>query len=396
MLDARAQQPEYASAPLAQTPVVVCGTGPVGLRAALELALLRADVHVIEKRASADAFNRMNRLHLWEWCKQDLLAWGAKIFDPPGGTFGGDKDFCHIGIGELQLLLLKSALLLGVQFRFGVESKCVDAGALFCRDGTRFPCKALVLADGANSRLSRALGLRPVKIGLRGKGSAIGVVANFVNNRDAQQLAVRQFSWARQFNLPLFAKLKEHTGINLENAVYYKAPAHHYIVMTPTKRSLLEAGVLRSERNASGLLHGSNVDIQQLSAMVQGIAAFFGLPTELSESQGAMIFDFSGIQRLENAAEVVGDVFVCPVGDALLEPFWPEGLGIMRGFMSALDAVAAIVVAASGQREAALKQVQATYHVLKSVAAQTASQFLQKDLRQYRLDPKSRYIPTHL
>jgi hypothetical protein len=222
------------------------------------------------------------------------------------------------------------------------------------------------------------------------------VVANFVNSRGAHELAIRQFSWARQFNLPLFAKLKEHTGINLENVVYYKAPSHHYMVMTPTKRSLLEAGVLRSERNASGLLHGSNVDIQHLSTMVQGIAAFFELPTELSESQGAMIFDFSGIQRLENAAVVAGDVFVCPVGDALLEPFWPEGLGIMRGFMSALDAVAAIVVAASGQKEAALKQVQATYHVLKSVAAQTASQFLQKDLRQYRLHPKSRYIPTHL
>jgi hypothetical protein len=217
-----------------------------------------------------------------------------------------------------------------------------------------------------------------------------------VNNRDSQQLAIRQFSWARQFNLPLFAKLKGQTGINLENVVYYKAPSHHYMVMTPTKRSLLEAGVLKSERNASGLLHGSNVDIQRLSTMVQGIAAFFGLPTELSESQGAMIFDFSGIQRQEKAAVVSGDVLVCPVGDALLEPFWPEGLGIMRGFMSVLDAVSAIVVAASGQREKAMKQVQSTYHVLKSVAAQTASQFLQKDHRNYRLDPKSRYSPAHL
>merc|ERR1712187_168789 len=105
-----------------------------------------------------------------------------------------------------------------------------------------------------------------------------------------------------------------------------------------------------------------------------------------------MIFDFSGIQRLEKPAVIAGDTFVCPGGDALLEPFWPEGLGIMRGFMSALNAVAAIVVYASGQRDAALKQVQATYHVLKSVSAQTASQFLQKDLRQYRLHPNSRYI----
>ena len=33
---------------------------------------------------------------------------------------------------------------------------------------------------------------------------------------------------------------------------------------------------------------------------------------------------------------------VFPVGDALLEPFWPQGLGSNRGFHSALDAVWAV------------------------------------------------------
>lgn len=32
-------------------------------------------------------------------------------------------------------------------------------------------------------------------------------------------------------------------------------------------------------------------------------------------------------------------VAVMVVGDAVLEPFWPEGLGINRGFHTALDAV---------------------------------------------------------
>merc|ERR1719183_2839038 len=118
--------------------------------------------------------------------------------------------------------------------------------------------------------------------------------------------------------------------------------------MTPTKRSLAQAGVLRDERPEDRrLLHGSNVNIDRLSSMVQHIADFFGLPTELCESQGAMIFDFSGIKRLENAATTVGGVFVCAVGDALLEPFWPEGLGIIRGFMSALDAAQAAITASS-------------------------------------------------
>merc|ERR1719201_2394189 len=136
--------------------------------------------------------------------------------------------------------------------------------------------------------------------------------------------------------------------------------------MTPTKRSLLQVGVLRDGKDRH-LLDGSNVDIQRMTSMVQDIAAFFGLPTELCESQGAMIFDFSGIKRLENAAPTLGGVFVCAVGDALLEPFWPEGLGIIRGFMSVLDACTAMSFLGgdeAGDRKAAAL-VQETYNVLK-------------------------------
>lgn len=404
LLDDRARRPEYAAAPLSRRRAVVCGAGPCGLRVALELALLGAEVTIVEKRNAAEACGRINRLHLWEWCKQDLLAWGAKIFNPPGGTFGGDNDFCHIGIGELQLLLLKPALLLGVRFRFGAEAARLDGegSALICSGGERLGCDMLFVADGANSRLSRMLGLRSVLVGLRGRGSAIGVVANFVNSRDQQQMALRQFSWARQFNLPLFAKLKKETATDLENVVYFKGPALHYMVMTPTKRSLVDLGVLRDGRSCGSLLHTSNVDAGRLSGMVQGIASFFGLPTELCEAQGAMIFDFSGVRRLESAATMVAGVFVCAVGDALLEPFWPEGLGILRGFMSAMDAAHAAVLACGSAGDAghsgsagveeALVQIGATYNILKSVAAQTAAQCLQKDLRQYRLAPETRYL----
>merc|ERR1719277_2798805 len=109
-----------------------------------------------------------------------------------------------------------------------------------------------------------------------------------------------------------------------------------------------------------------------------------------------MIFDFSGVRRLECPATVTqSGVFACAVGDALLEPFWPEGLGIVRGFMSALDAAAAVIVAASGRQEEAVAQLGATYNILKSVSAQTAAQCLQKDIRHYGLQPRSRYIFSH-
>ncbi|CAE8606466.1 unnamed protein product, partial [Polarella glacialis] len=192
-------------------------------------------------------------------------------------------------------------------------------------------------------------------------------------------MALRQFSLARQFFQPLFKQLEDKTGINLENAVYYKGQAQHYIVMTPTKRSLVDLGVLREAQPASGgLLDRSNVSTECLAAMAKQVGMFFDLPTVLCESQGVMIFDFSDVQRLESASSMAGNVFVCAVGDALLEPFWPEGLGIMRGFMSALDAASAVAVAASGQTDKAAAQMANTYNVLKSVAAQTASQCLQK------------------
>mmetsp|Transcript_8931 Transcript_8931/g.24892 ORF Transcript_8931/g.24892 Transcript_8931/m.24892 type:complete len:930 (-) Transcript_8931:228-3017(-) len=391
LLDARARRAEYETKPLTACRAVVVGAGPCGLRAALELALLHSNVTVVEKRSGTEAFGRINRVHIWEWCKQDLLAWGAKVFDPPGGTFGGDNDFCHIGIAELQLLLLKSALLLGVRFRFGWEGKGLEDKVFVSKSGARIPCDALLIAAGANSPLTRQLGLKSVALELRGKGSAIGVVANFVNGRDAEQMALRQFSWARQFNQPLFVKLRESTGADLENIVYYKGPSHHYVVLTPRKRSLVEAGVLRDGDLTHRLLHQSNVDVDALTSMVKRIASFFELPTELAQVQGVMIFDFSGVRRLENPAVDAGGVFACAVGDALLEPFWPEGLGIIRGFMSALDAASA-VVAAQSDRSGAVAQATETYNVLKSVGAQSASQCLQKDMRRYNLAPSSRYI----
>eukprot|EP00441_Pelagodinium_beii_P043707 CAMPEP_0197636834 /NCGR_PEP_ID=MMETSP1338-20131121/12229_1 /TAXON_ID=43686 ORGANISM="Pelagodinium beii, Strain RCC1491" /NCGR_SAMPLE_ID=MMETSP1338 /ASSEMBLY_ACC=CAM_ASM_000754 /LENGTH=758 /DNA_ID=CAMNT_0043209147 /DNA_START=22 /DNA_END=2298 /DNA_ORIENTATION=- len=373
--------------------VVVCGAGPCGLRAALELALLGMKVQVVEKRPASQAFSRINRVHLWEWCKQDLQKWGAKTFEPPGASFGSDNDFCHIGIGELQLLLLKSALLLGVSVRFAAEAKALSNGSLFCKDGSQVPCNALIIAGGASSPLAQTLGLRSVACELRGKGSAIGVVANFVNHREAGEMALRQFSWARQFNVKLFQDLEDDTHINLENVVYYKGQAQHYMVMTPVKRSLLEAGVLKNGQTAADrLLQKSNVDMERLSDMVRKVASFFGLPIEMCADQGAMIFDFSGVQRLECPAAIAGGIYICAVGDALLEPFWPEGLGIVRGFMSALDAASAVAMVANGKQNEAISLHSRTYNVLKSVAGQTAQQCLQKDSSRYTVQPASRYI----
>ena len=78
LLDKRAGLPEYARQTACKgLSVLVVGAGPVGLRTAIECALLGARVDVVEKRTS---FSRNNVLHLWSFVIADLVNLGAKKF----------------------------------------------------------------------------------------------------------------------------------------------------------------------------------------------------------------------------------------------------------------------------------------------------------------------------
>ena len=57
--------------------VIIIGGGLVGLRVAIETALLGARTVVVEKR---DRFSRNNVLHLWPFLITDLKNLGAKKF----------------------------------------------------------------------------------------------------------------------------------------------------------------------------------------------------------------------------------------------------------------------------------------------------------------------------
>ncbi|XP_010769719.1 protein-methionine sulfoxide oxidase mical3a-like [Notothenia coriiceps] len=116
-LDKRAFQKEYKKGrACANSKCVIIGAGPCGLRTAIELAFLGAKVVLLEKR---DAFSRNNVLHLWPFTIQDLRGLGAKKFY--GKFCAGAID--HISIRQLQLILLKVALLLGIEIHVNVEFK---------------------------------------------------------------------------------------------------------------------------------------------------------------------------------------------------------------------------------------------------------------------------------
>ena len=78
LLDKRAAMAEYeGQTACSGKRVLVVGAGPVGLRAAVEAALLGARVDLVEKRG---AFSRNNSLHLWPFVIDDLRNLGAKKF----------------------------------------------------------------------------------------------------------------------------------------------------------------------------------------------------------------------------------------------------------------------------------------------------------------------------
>merc|ERR1712003_603937 len=66
--------------------------------------------------------NRINRPHMWNFVRNDLARLNGKDFMSRQAAYPvfTEPETSSIGIDELQLLLMKNALLLGVDFRLGV------------------------------------------------------------------------------------------------------------------------------------------------------------------------------------------------------------------------------------------------------------------------------------
>ncbi|XP_056605184.1 protein-methionine sulfoxide oxidase mical3b isoform X3 [Triplophysa dalaica] len=403
-LDKRVGQKEYMRGhACANTTCLIIGAGPCGLRTAIELAFLGARVVLVEKR---DAFSRNNVLHLWPFTIQDLRGLGAKKFY--GKFCAGAID--HISIRRLQLMLLKVALLLGIEVHVNVEFKNLleppenqenqKVGWRADVHPSSHPVRQLEfdVVIGADGRRNTLPGFRRKEF--RGK-LAIAITANFINRNTSAEAKVEEISGvAFIFNQKFFQDLRKATGIDLENIVYYKDDTH-YFVMTAKKQSLLEKGViLRDYADTEMLLSRQNVDQNALLSYAREAADFSTnqqLPTldfainHYGQPDVAM-FDFTCMYASENAAMVRQrgghPLLVTLVGDSLLEPFWPMGTGIARGFLAAMDT--AWMVRSWGQGHAPL-EVLAERESVYRLLPQTTPENVSKNYSQYRLDPASRY-----
>ncbi|XP_049892841.1 F-actin-monooxygenase MICAL3-like [Epinephelus moara] len=377
-LDRRATQQEYQRARVcSNTTCVIIGAGPCGLRTAVELSFMGARVVLLEKR---DSFSRNNVLHLWPFTIHDLRGLGAKKFY--GKFCAGSID--HISIRQLQLVLLKVALLLGVEVHVNVEFKNLVAppedqyrhkvGWRMEVSPKAHPVNQLEfdVIIGADGRRNTLPGFRRKEF--RGK-LAIAITANFKNRNTSAEAKVEEISGvAFIFNQRFFQELRQETGIDLENIVYYKDDTH-YFVMTAKKQSLLEKRVIKQDfADTELLLSRGNVDQNALQAYARE-AADFSTNHQLPSLDFAMnhygqpdvaMFDFTCMYASENAALIRQryghQLLVTLVGDSLLEVRQVEG------------------------------QTESLYRLLP----QTTPENLQRNISLFTVDPTTRYLNINL
>ncbi|XP_035183369.1 F-actin-monooxygenase MICAL2 isoform X3 [Oxyura jamaicensis] len=403
-LDKRASHKEYKRGKsCVNTKCLIIGGGPCGLRTAIELAFLGAKVVVVEKR---DTFSRNNVLHLWPFTIHDLRGLGAKKFY--GKFCAGSID--HISIRQLQLILFKVALILGVEIHVNLEfvkvleppedqeNQKIGWRAEFLPVDHPLSEYEFDVVIGADGRRNTLEGFRRKEF--RGK-LAIAITANFINRNTTAEAKVEEISGvAFIFNQKFFQDLKEETGIDLENIVYYK-DSTHYFVMTAKKQSLLDKGVIINDYiDTELLLCGENVNQSNLLSYAREAADFatnYQLPSldfainHYGQPDVAM-FDFTSMYASENAALVRErhrhQLLVALVGDSLLEPFWPMGTGCARGFLAAFDTVWMVRSWAQGKPPLEiLAERESIYRLLP----QTTPENINKNFDQYTIDPGTRY-----
>jgi len=408
LLDERAGNPVFNdNMHAANTKMVVIGAGPIGLRTAIEAQLLGARVTVIEKRSS---FTRNNVLHLWPWVIEDLKSLGAKNFYPRFCT--GTMN--HISIKRLQCILLKTALCFGIEVIGGVEFREViepemdnDPWRISVKpENHSLTSRGVDVLIGAEGKHVSLPGFRRKEF--RGK-LAIAITANFKNKRTTAEAIVEEISGvAFVYKQDFFNNLYEEFGIALENIVYYKDDTH-YFVMTTKKHSLLDRKVLKKDLNdPMALLNPKNVNKDKLLEYIRDACDYctdYQLPhlefaLNHHNEPDVALFDFTSMFASASACHVMEkknrQLLLGLVGDGLLEPFWPTGTGIARGFLGALDAVWMVRQWASGDMSP-LEVMEERESILK-LLPQTTPENITKDFKNISIVPKTRYpnLPKHL
>jgi len=168
-----------------------------------------------------------------------------------------------------------------------------------------------------------------------------------------------------------FGKIQEQADADIENLIYYKASTHNYTILVPKRADLIKHGLsgkvysFHQGREGNG---ARDEEKEKLKTYCRNVLIAAGIPVDEEASNGGfvgvpndcMAFDFSECWNTKKSlhfnlappnysVEEDGEwegrklvPFVCLAGDALLEPFWPMGLGLKRGWQAVMDTAYAI------------------------------------------------------
>jgi len=436
-------------------PLLVAGAGPVGLRSAVEAALLGFPTTIVERRTQV---SRHNIIKTWQHTVDDFVGLGAQVFFPGLRA----HDVPHLATRVIQLVLLKAALLLGVKVTLGEcvvgvappgagsdgmwqaavlpvdKAKAHWASAKGCdvpglddpyadghggvqpssfkptsksskvdyyeaaesQDGAihgnpstsipgsqLLPFGTLIDCTGESSRLVRTLGFdrRLVRM-----GTAIGLVVNalFAGEPGERSIPEVRSSAARGDWRDTAAGRLGKEGIDLENIEYMRDPhaSTHFVVATVKRETLQKHGLfLDPTRPSVGkLVAADNVDNEALRRLARRLLLAVGVPVNapFARHNPVHLFDFSArghltkhgrVLRPEGAERGQEALFI-PAGDALHNPFWPQGLGVNTGIHTGLNAVwAAHCWAAGATADAALAELTMGHTAATWIAKPTLS-----------------------
>ncbi|KAI8823120.1 uncharacterized protein EV422DRAFT_523465 [Fimicolochytrium jonesii] len=362
-MEARFSDPHYVSQTSSSTNLsnaagrraLIVGAGPAGLRAAVEMCLLRCDkIVVLEKR---NTFNRVNVMRIHTKDMDELVhQLGARDFYRK--ICVQDRDV--VAIRRMQIVFMKMALCLGAEIIPQAELAGIepdkDTPYWTARTTTSTPhdlkCNTLVLAGGEKSKLSSDFGFSRTSFRA---GVATGITCNFVPSHSPAAADAMQGGVVSYLSAPFFNSLKE-KGLDLENLASYITEESHYLVMTPKRSTLLNKGIVKEDRaDPVELVQRDNVDRDNLLKFAREVATMAGVPPDseflqTTSSKGGpprpdvAIFDFTGKTCATEPSKAITSTFTPPgsntrhpktllvalVGDALVEPFWPMGTGWAR------------------------------------------------------------------
>ncbi|KAG6957654.1 hypothetical protein JG688_00010879 [Phytophthora aleatoria] len=338
-------------------------------------------------------------LHLWPSVVQDLASLGAKVLFK---NFCKSRTYFHVSTRQLQVVLLKVALLVGVKVYSATGFKAIvspspeeNGGNLFYSIKTepQIPIAeytAVLGATGTNDVIAEPAGITRFVFS---RNESLGIVCYFPNLETTDEMKTKEFSWTTRLGHHMLDKMRD-VGIDLENIVYFRGDMH-YLVMTPKRQNLLIHGVVKqSYADSKDLVRKENVNHDALNMFVKNIVKFAGI-TRKTDFTRVNLIDFSQLTRADKPASIMAShgkkLYVGLVGDSLLEPVWHEGVGTCRGFLSALDS--AWMIARIGRKtdEQLLADRQIAYQVVQRLSGHHRDE-MQKNVRKYTVDPRTRYI----